>query len=115
MTKEVTAKHRKKQRVWKKRVKRNGYKEKGNKGDYAQATNETNELTMTTRNLCRDFEYNLARNAKQNPKAFWRYCKSQMKSRSKLGNLKTADDKQTGGDNTKADLLNSLFCECINT
>ena len=28
--------------------------------------------TMMTINLCRDFEYNLARNVKQNPKAFWR-------------------------------------------
>ena len=103
MTKEVTAKHRRKQRAWKK------YKETGNKWDYVRATNEKNELTMMTRNLCRDFEYNLARNMKHNPKAFWRYCKSKMKNRSKLGDLKMADGKLTGDDVTKADLLNSFF------
>jgi len=67
------------------------------------------QLTMMTRNLCRDFEYNLARNVKQNSKAFWRYCKSKMKNRSKLGDLKTADGKLTGDDETKAELLNSFF------
>ena len=64
---------------------------------------------MMTRNLCRDFEYNLARNVKQNPKAFWRYCRSKIKNRSKLGDLKMADGKLTGEDETKADLLNSFF------
>ena len=103
MTKEVTAKHRKKQRAWKK------YKETGNKWDYVRATNEKNELTMMTRNLCRDFEYNLAINIKQNPKAFWRYCKSKLKNRSKLGDMNMADGILTGDDKLKADLLNHFF------
>ena len=64
---------------------------------------------MMTRILCRDFEYNLARNVKQNPKAFWRYCKSKMKNRSKLGDPKMADGKLTGDDETKDELLNSFF------
>ena len=51
-----------------------------------------------------------ARNVKQNPKAFWRYCRSKIKNRSKLGDLKMADGKLTGDDDeTKADLLNSFF------
>ena len=103
MTKEVTAKHRKKQRAWKK------YKESGNRWDYVRATNEKNELTMMTRNLCRDFERNLAMNVKQNPKAFWRYCKSKLKNRSKLGDLKTSDGSLTSDDVTKAELLNQYF------
>jgi len=67
------------------------------------------------RNLCRDFEYKLARNVKQKPKPYWRYYKSKMKNRSKLGDLKMADGKLAGGDKTKADTLNSFFCECIHT
>ncbi|KAK2160569.1 hypothetical protein LSH36_130g02045 [Paralvinella palmiformis] len=51
---------------------------------------KTNELTIMTRNLCRDFEYSLARNVKQNPKAFWGIV-------------------SPVGDKTKADLLNSFF------
>jgi len=50
---------------------------------------------MKTINLCRD----LARNVKRISKAFWRYCKSKIKNRSKF----------TGDDETKADLLNSFF------
>ena len=48
---------------------------------------------MMTRNLCRDFEYNLAKYVKQNRKAFWRYCKSKMKKRSKLADLKMANSQ----------------------
>ena len=89
----------KKQCAWKK------YKETGNKWDYVQTTNE-NKTNMMTRKLCRVFEYNLARNMKQNPKAFWRYCKSKMKNRSKRGDLKMADSKLTGDDDkTKAEFF----------
>lgn len=103
MTKEVAAKHRKKQRAWKR------YKETGNRWDYIRATNEKNELTLMTRNLCRDFEYNLAENIKKNPKAFWRYCKSKLKNRSRLGDLKSTDGTLTSDDKAKAELLNEYF------
>jgi len=103
MTKELTAKHRMKQRAWKK------YKDSGDRWDYIRATNEKNEFTMMARNLCRDFEYNLARNVKQNPKAFWRYCKSKLKNRGKLGDLKSDDGTLTNDDRAKADLLNKYF------
>ena len=46
---------------------------------------------------------------KQSPKVFWRYRKSKMKNRNKLGDLKMADGKLTVDDETKDDLLNSFF------
>jgi len=52
---------------------------------------------------------NVAQNREKTHKAFWRYCKSEMKNRSKLGDLKMADDKLGVEDKTKADLLNSFL------
>jgi len=43
---------------------------------------------MMTRHLCRDFEYKLVINVKQNPEAFFSYYKSRIKIKSKLGDLK---------------------------
>jgi len=61
------------------------------------------------KSVSRDSEYNLAGNVKQNPKAFWKYSKSKMQNRSKLGDLKMVDGKLTGDDKTRDHLLNSLF------
>ena len=54
---------------------------------YIRATQEKNELKEMTRNLCADFEYDLARNIKYNPKAFWKYSGTKLKAKSKLGYL----------------------------
>ena len=61
------------------------------------------------RNLCRDFEHNLATNLKKNPKAFWRYCKSKLKNVCRLGDLKSEAGDLLSDDREKADLLNQYF------
>ena len=103
MTKEGTAKYRQKHRAWK------TYKSSGNRLDYIRATNEKNEFTLLVRIVCRDFEHNLATNLKHNPKAFWRYCKSKLKNRSRLGDLKTESGDRISDDSAKANLLNEYF------
>ena len=103
MTKEGTAKYRQKQRAWKK------YRISGDRLDYIRATNDKNEFKEMVRNLCRDFEHKLATNLKHNPKAFWRYCNTKLKSRSKLGDLETPTGNLTSDDTTKAELLNQYF------
>ena len=103
MTGEASAKFRKKQRAWKQ------YQNTKNYMDYVRATNEKNEFTTLVRNLSRDFERNLAKNLKNNPKDFWRYCKSKLKSRSRLGDLQRDDDSLTSEDTEKAELLNTYF------
>ena len=62
-----------------------------------------------TRKLCRDFEHDLARNLKTNPKAFWRYTNSKLKNKPKLGDLEQEDGSYTQDDLTKAQLLNTFF------
>ena len=61
------------------------------------------------RNLCREFEKDIAKNVNSDPKAFWRYTNSKLKSRPKLGDLVDEDGKLTSGDSKKAELLNKFF------
>ncbi|KAK2144844.1 hypothetical protein LSH36_725g00034 [Paralvinella palmiformis] len=55
-----------------------------------------------TRNLCREFEKDIAKNIETDPKGFWRYTNSKLKSRPKLSEL-------THDDNEKAELLIKFF------
>ena len=60
--------------------------------DYIRATQEKKkELTKMTRNLCREFEKDIAKNIKIDPKAFWRYTNSKLKSGPALGDLVDGD------------------------
>jgi len=62
-----------------------------------------------TRTLCREFERDVAKNIKTDPKVFWQYTNSKLKSRSKLGDLMDGGGKLTHDDNEKAELLNKFF------
>jgi len=54
--------------------------------DYVRTTTEKNEFTTLVRNLNKDIEFDLAKNLKKNPKDFWQYCKSKLKSKSLFPN-----------------------------
>ena len=45
-------------------------------------------MREVTRQRSREFERDLVKNIKKNPKAFWKYANSKLKTRSKLGELK---------------------------
>jgi len=59
--------------------------------------------------MSRNFEHSLAKNLKQNPKEFCRYCKSKLKGKSRLGDLQTMDSRLANDDKEKAKLLNDYF------
>jgi len=52
--------------------------------DYVGASRDRDKLTCMSRKLRRDFEHNLARNIKANPKAFWRYSNSKLKNKTQI-------------------------------
>ena len=82
---------------------------------YARYVRCKNDLRRLTRNLRKNFERRLAANIKDNPKGFWRYASSRMKSRAGVENLRTATGDLTKTDNEKADILNSFFSSiCTN-
>mgnify|MGYP000403395009 CR=1 FL=1 len=66
-------------------------------------------MRALTRKLQKDFEKKLAREIKINPKAFWRYTNSKLKTRTKIGNLLNEDGSITTTSKEKADVLNKFF------
>ena len=77
--------------------------------DHARFTQCRNQLQVLTRKLRREFEENLARNIKTNPKAFWRYSNTRLKTKSKLDDLRDETGLTVNDDSGKAQLLNAFF------
>ena len=78
--------------------------------DLARFRRSRNDLRSLTRKLRRNFESQLATNLKQNPKAFWRYSNSRLKTKTTLGDLRDDDGVLVSSDKAKAELLNKCFC-----
>ena len=95
--------HKKKRQAWMK------YKQTKSYADHVRAPQLKNELSQETHSLCREFERDLARNVKTNPKAFWWYCNSKPKNNPRLGDLKNSEGAVVQGDKEKADLLNNTL------
>ena len=64
------------------------YRNTGDVLDHARFTQCRNQLWSLTRKLRRKFEEDLARNIKTNPKAFWRYSNTRLKTKSRLDDLR---------------------------
>ena len=62
-----------------------------------------------TRKLRSDFEKKLAKNIKHNPKDFWRYSNTRLRTKAKLDDLKDSAGMIVSNDSRKAQLLNSFF------
>ena len=67
-----------------------------------------NTATNEVRKAKRTFERNIAKESKENPKAFWRYVKRSMVSKVNVGNLKY-NGTTAETDTEKAELLNLFF------
>ena len=68
-----------------------------------------NKLRRLTRNLRIHHEQHIVSNIKRNPKSFWRYINSHMKSRSGIDSIRRPDGSTAIPDQEKAELLNSYF------
>ena len=103
MNRDAIILHKKKKDAW------NHYKRTKDKHDYIRANQLKNDLSKLTRHLCREFEKDLARNMKTNPKAFWRYCNTKLKTKPRIGDLVNSEGQPTHVDLEKADILNKYF------
>ena len=81
--------------------------------DYVCAQNEKKELSKMTKKLCKDFEHEISKNIKTNPKAFWRYVQSKVKSRSSIPDLKAEDGSELTDAREKAEELNNFFASVL--
>ena len=72
-------------------------------------TKARNQVKCECRRAERDFEIKLALESKQNPKAFYRYAQSKLKTRSAIAQLMQNDGSLRTSDKDKASVLNSFF------
>ena len=72
-----------------------------------------NQVRRLTRNITKEYERGLARNAKENPKAIWRYINSKSKTKESIGNLlkdpSKLDSEVAESDKEKAEVLADYF------
>ena len=92
-----------KQHLWKKYTATHDYY------DYARYASTRNRLRVLTRSLRRDHELNLATNIATNPKAFWKYVNSRLKTKSQVDDLLREDGSRATTDDEKAKTLNEFF------
>ena len=68
-----------------------------------------NRLRRMTRQLRRDFESRLVSEIKSNPRAFWRYSNSRLRTKPRVGDLRDASGTLESRAEGKAVILNSFF------
>ena len=76
---------------------------------HAQFKKERNQLRNLTRKLQKEFEKDIIKKLKKDPKAFWRYANSKLKTRSKIADLLKSDGTLTQTEEEKAQVLNDFF------
>lgn len=73
-----------------------------------------NKARRATRNARYQYEKQIAKNARSNPKAFFQLVRSRLKSKSVIPNLVTTDG-EASDDESKATALNKFFCSVFTT
>ena len=100
--KKVLAKLRKNIRVYSR------YLETRDGRDYLQYKKERNLAKLELRKAVEEYEAKIAKRAKRNPKAFYKYVDCKLKTRTGIPDLKTEDGSAVN-DEVKADMFNKFF------
>ena len=103
MTQQAFNARTKKYNLWKKYQKSKRYE------DYAEYKRALNRATKEARQAKRDFERKIAENIKEDPKSFFAYTRSKMKTKDRVGPLTDQDGKTVTDDQVGANLLNQFF------
>jgi exonuclease III len=78
--------------------------------EYLQYAKARNQAKKACKQAVKDFEKEIAKTAKTNPKAFYSYFKSKLKTQEGVADLKDSDGNVASTDEQKANILNSFFC-----
>ena len=68
-----------------------------------------NKLRSLTRSLRQDFEQCITTNVKHNPKVFWRYAKSRLKTHATYNDIQDSNGNLLQSDTAKASAFNEYF------
>lgn len=96
-------------RIKKKKSAFDRYRQTREGQDYLEYARARNSAKAEARRAIRDYEREIAKRAKQNPKAFYKYANSKMKTRTKITDLKTKDGSEVTTDKGKAEEFNRFF------
>ena len=77
--------------------------------DYTQYTKCRNKLRKMTRQLRKEFELKLAEESKSNPKAFWRYVNTRLKTKTGIDALEDEEGVVHCSPQKKAEILSRYF------
>ena len=77
--------------------------------DYVRYTHSRNQLRKMTRALRKSFEEKLVKDLKNQPKAFWKYTNSRIKTKAGIDALRTESGALVNRPRDKADILNMFF------
>lgn len=77
--------------------------------DYTKYCKARNKARKATRKALKYYEREIAKNAKKNPKAFYKLVNSKTKVASSVSELHTSDGKTASTDRDKAEVLNDYF------
>ena len=77
--------------------------------DYLKYIKDRNQCTKSLKQARKDYERNIAKNSKTNPKQFWKYIQNKIKINAGIGTLRKPDGSIATSDQDKADTLNSFF------
>ena len=72
-------------------------------------TRARNAAKTDTRRAVRNYEREIAKQAKKNPKAFYRYVNGKLKTRANIANLRTVDGREISEDKDRAEEFNRFF------
>jgi hypothetical protein len=103
ITKTAIEKAKNKKRAYQK------YLQTRNEDDYKLYARARNQSRWESRRAKKDFERNIAREAKANPKAFFKYVNSRLKTHAKIPDL-IVNGTKISSDQDKAQALNDYFC-----
>ena len=79
--------------------------------DYIYYRRSANRVKAEVRKAVRTFEKRIAMEAKKNPKAFFNYASSKMKTRTGICDLEYPDGRMAHTDVEKAEFLNEFFSD----
>jgi len=103
LTREAMKCKRKKYQQWKKFTDSQDYL------DYARFARARNSLRGLTRTLGKAFEHDLVKKLKKNPKAFWSYANSRLKTRTRIDELEREDGTRACTSEDVVEVLNQFF------
>ncbi len=97
-------------KVKKKREAFKRYMETREGEDYLAYARARNQAKHESRRAVQLFEKKVAQEAKSNPKAFFAYARSKLKTKDGIADLEDKDGNKATSDSEKAKLLNLFFC-----